>query len=97
MPLGIRFLCTLKTLKHLTMPRKKRLVPHAPANDQAFILGSAPINDEMYKIITYIKNYRAGGDKTGDVLGEAVRQLLHSSLEQINEQQKPPRHNTQHT
>jgi hypothetical protein len=49
----------------------------------------APINKDMYQHINCIKNCKATGDEAGEIIGESIKALLLSAMEEMAKQ--PPR------
>ena len=81
------------------MRKKRRLFSPAPVRNRARSFGTAPITDEMCTIINSMKNCTAQGDEAIKMLDQAVRQLLHASLDQLAKHREKSLHNndTQHT
>jgi hypothetical protein len=53
-------------------------------------VSSAPINEDMYKHINRIKSCEATGDEVGEIIGESIKVLLLSAMEEMAKQHPKP-------
>lgn len=56
----------------------------------------APINEDMYQHINRIKSCKATGDEAGEIIGESIKALLLSAMEEMAKQHSKPSPSIQH-
>jgi len=49
-------------------------------------VSSALINEDMYQHINHIKSCQATGDEAGEIIGESIKALLLSAMEEMAKQ-----------
>jgi hypothetical protein len=59
-------------------------------------VSSAPISEDMYQHINRIKSCKETGDEAGEIIGESIKALLLSALEEMAKQHPKSVQSIQH-